>query len=332
MLTRESLFAALIMAIIAESAFIGIVNYAYVYNALPDFSGATMPGQVAINQHITQSASVIGGQNYTSTNGFETNITIQTGDWVIIPGSGYRLASDSILPFGNDPVLSLKNTQGINNVYTATYTISTSPSGTDDFYIFVRTEDPGSWSDNDIKLVFTANQINAYFGEFYERSIFPYTPFQSSAYPNANKLTDITTVLDENNHVLTVFAGSSEIMYIQIPTIVNPPGSYSDRLRYAGIGSHSVGFTVRSIAIQIMDLTQEQMNAGDFAESDYLRLLHSILGGYFPWLINIMETIAVCTGFTAGAMIPGWIGLIWITPQVVTLIYIGAELIGDFIP
>ena len=319
-LGREAIFAALLTSLIATSAFIGVMNFSYKYNALPDFLAPSLPDQISVNP---QGIETTSGQNFTSASTWSQNNTVITGTWT---QTANGLKSTGITPISGDATLAIKNIQSNNGVYTVGYSVlddtCTGGSACVPWGIFIRHNINTGEKVNDLTLIVGQSGLDLYQGSYCYDIVtclisgpMP-TPIQHSNVPGISSTHQLTTVLNENTHTLAVYNYGNQIMYVQVPAkIIDPTGS----LVYAGIRSRSNGFTVENIDANIAAPATASGTATDEG------ILGSIFGG-LSWITNVLNILIVMAGFTGGALIPGWLTLIIIIPQTLTLALIGAEL------
>jgi hypothetical protein len=314
---REALMAALLCSLIASSAFVGTVNYVNAIGSIPSLEQGALPGQISMAGFGNNYGFITSSQDYTSSTGWSSNVTVQSLDSTIPSGcwtqssSGYTLTS---IGLAESDLVVIGIQPDTDNVYTVSYVIDNVPD--EDFWIYPRAAGtPSAGLESNLQLVFAADGVHLKDrGLFYGFGIYHFGDDYFFPYPNARTTasggTTIQTTLDENQKTLAV---SIDNQNIGTATNVRPLQSsdISFGVYYGATGSGTVGYTLKSVGAKIntAGLSTQTWTTNP---TDYFTLIASIFG------------------ISQYSIVPWWAILIVIMPQLAAIAYMLAELLrGD---
>ncbi len=139
-MTREQYFHKILIFFAVVTAITGIFNMVASGDiTLGNLGTGTIPGQVVVYGGGITTQTILMGQNYTNSSGYDANISVPTtsiigsyGTWVQ-SSAGYTLTGSGLT---GDPSITIGGVQSSNGIYDVTYTY-TNPGG--EFFITPRT-------------------------------------------------------------------------------------------------------------------------------------------------------------------------------------------------
>lgn len=327
---REEYFHKIMVFFAVITAITAIFNLAASGDiTLGNFGSGTLPGQVVVYGGGLTTQVVLTGQNFTSLNGYNPNISVPTtsiigsyGTWVQ-SSSGYTLTGSG---FTGDPAITIGGVQNSNGIYDVTYTY-TNPGG--DFFITPRTIYSSSGiSNSNIRVNFENDGIHVktfsgsptnILGELISIVYSPdYFFYPMTGADDAVTGGTVRSVYNDNEKSLTLYQNGN---YLFTVTGFNDVKESDVALGvyYAGIGSNELNFAVISV-LPAAGISPSSLNSFQAASSD-------LIGSIIDAGATFLNLIAVCSGLTSNALVPFWLWAIIAIPCIATLVLIYLEML-----
>lgn len=330
---REALLAALVMSLMFTSLIIGFINLAANDKFPTDLFGTNnIEGALYYQGSNPQGSSILMEQNYSSTNGFNQNISrVYSGNWLQDP-TGFTTTTDQ------ESIIALDNVIPVGTVYTVKYTVDNSANVP--YYLFGRLSNivgilgqQGSQDIHNIKVLFDSTGIHlVHYEADFGINPYSYHPVDTYFYPLPNAQatntggSEITLIVDNQQDTYVSYKSGVTVIkdgvtLFSYNTLRDEyPNTYSF---YGGFGSDYTGFTVTKVSANF--LTKVGNQPGYF--STWLDQLINEILSFFAGVSQFITGIALFLGYSISSdLCPLWLSSIIIVPQIVAIAYMIAQL------
>jgi hypothetical protein len=325
---REQLFMKILVFFAVITAITGVFNLCNANSlSLGDFGSSdymqTIPGQSVPNlgvasTAVTSSGSTFGTQDYTTSTGYNHNITkvgsdLISGDtWTRSDGIGYESV---YIPASGLPLafIDLAGASPINNVYDVTYHIQ-NQFGNEPFYTLISGSEVGG------------GQISGFYVGYDSNGIYAvnindvYNHLSSSSFPYASSGTTIQSLYDFQQGTVTIIIDGTTAGTL---TGLSYGGTSAGSGAASNSGVYYAGMAASHWGLQLSSVDGTFILSQPF---DFWSDMLSKINGLVIFGTQFLSLLGSMIGLTSNALVPFWLWAIIAIPCLATLVLIYIEI------